>query len=716
MPSLRAALAGALLILLLAELATAASAAPSCAEVPQTVGDKIVGTPCDDTIHAPRGITTVYGEGGNDTLFGGRGNDTLLGGEGNDRLYGGIGDDEPRGGPGDDLISGGFGADSTLDGEAGNDYVRGDATIDEIANTGGGTDTLSYATGATPGFFNNSNLFELRTGEGYPDFGEYAQFPSTVEGRGAFLDLGAGWADNGIAPAGGGIDTEVDTTTFQVVVGTPFPDYIVGTPGPETIYGGGGGDVILGGGGEDVIHGGAEGDSCDGGATAITVDCETSAKEVEPRDPGAIAVGLMRPAGAGPVGLYLAGSSGDDRVTVSYSDSPGAPTATFERQPESDGTFDTDPMASEGCDPPASGRVVCPLPGPPDSLVLAGLDGNDQLSAPNFPDTTSVIVLGNDGGDALSGGGTEDAVVDGPGSDTASGGAGDDALPNNSGEDELRAGPGDDLFVDDSVCEGDLLDGGEGADNANWAQFDSGVALDLSADRAGLADDPDCSSSPEGSVPTTLEGLEDIEGSSLGDSMIGDGGNNQLLGRLGPDIYHAGAGDDSILANSGTPVPDPDPTIDCGDGFDTAQIDFPANGPDAAPENCEAVHERPPNSFRPPDTPTVPEPEEPQPPPPPPPPPPRDTTPPETRITHRPRGLLRVRRPPRRVAFAFRSEAGARFRCKLDRRGFAGCRSPRAYGVGRGRHVFRVFAIDAAGNRDRTPAVFRFRVKRVSGR
>src|SRR6476646_7908167 len=92
---------------LMTATAPSAVAAPSCGEGPVTEGTTIVGTPCDDTIHAPRGITTVLGEGGNDTIFGGRGNESLFGGEGEDRLYGGIGDDRLRGGPGADLLSGG---------------------------------------------------------------------------------------------------------------------------------------------------------------------------------------------------------------------------------------------------------------------------------------------------------------------------------------------------------------------------------------------------------------------------------------------------------------------------------------------------------------------------------------------------------------------------------------------------------------------------------
>ena len=66
----------------------------------------------------------------------------------------------------------------------------------------------------------------------------------------------------------------------------------------------------------------------------------------------------------------------------------------------------------------------------------------------------------------------------------------------------------------------------------------------------------------------------------------------------------------------------------------------------------------------------------------------------------------------RRVAFRFTSsEAGSRFRCKLDRKPYRPCSSPRAYRVKTGRHTFRVFAIDAAGNRDLTPTLFKFRLR-----
>jgi Ca2+-binding RTX toxin-like protein len=705
---LRASLLLALLLLI--ALPGAARAAPACGEPPEVVGDTIYGTPCADTIGPPpRSVTRVFGEGGDDVIFGGRGNDRLNGGEGNDRLYGGIGDDQLRGGNGDDLLSGGFGADSALDGEAGNDLIRGDATIDRIQNTGGGIDTLSYATGVTPGFFD-------RQGSPYffPDFSDYAGFPATVEGRGVYVNLQTGRGDNGRAPHGGGFDEEVDGAGFEVVIGSAFSDYIVGTSAAQTIYGGGGADVILGEGGADQLHGGAEGDSCEG--AGATIDCETSADDVDPRNPGAIAVGLMSP-GFGPPALYLTGSNVNDVVTASYAG--GA--VTFALGPGSQGSFDADMAVAGGCASPAGGQVVCPAPGGPDSVILAGLAGNDALSAAGFPATTSVIVLGGDGGDVLAGGDTEDAVVDGDGDDTVDAGDGDDAVPNNEGDDTLHAGSGEDLFISDAVCNGDVLDGGPGRDNANWAQFKSAVTIDMAAGVAGLAGPQGQAQCPSPGPLTDLVAIEDIEGTSFADTLIGDGEPNQLLGRFGADSYRAGGGNDVILANSAFPADpgDSDPLIDCGEGWDTALIDIPtAWTVDAPPIACEDVEERAPNSFRPPGTPLDPNPPDDEAAPfAPPPPPPvfrtRDRTPPRTSIGHRPPRRVFTTARMRRVVFRFiANEARSRFRCRLDRRSFRPCRSPRAYLVAPGRHAFRVFAIDAAGNRDRSPAVFRFRVRR----
>lgn len=673
-----------------------AGAAPSCAEGPQTVGSTIVGTPCDDTIHAPRGITAVYGEGGDDSLFGGRGNESLFGNEGNDRLYGGIGDDRLRGDAGNDLLSGGFGAGS-LDGEAGSDFDRGDATIDRLGDSGPATDsdTLSFATGVTPGFPNTG------------DFG-YQGFPEGAVGRGVFIELSDDFANDGLAPSGGGVDEPLEAPnfeSFESVIGTPFSDLIVGGSGGETIYGGGGADILLGKAGSDQVFGGGEGDYCEGESAS---GCEFSGSnhEVDARAATAIAVGVMAPQVGATPGVYLTGSDVDDAVSASF-----APNAvTFELGVGSEGAFDSGEAVAGGCNAPSGAKVVCPIAAAPDALLVAGLAGEDSLSVAGFPATTSPVLLGGEDADALTGGATEDALIDGAGDDSAEAAGGDDAVPNNPGGDTLSAGAGDDLFISNAVCEGDVLDGGEGTDNANWANFGSAVALDLGAGLAGLVGPAGTATCPSG-APTALQRLEDIEGSNHDDTLNGDSGSNQLLGRLGADAYHAAAGNDSILANSG----DSDVTIDCGEGFDTAQIDIPTGTyADPAPIDCEAVYEREPNSFRPPDTPPEPA-EEPKPSP-----APtavasrsRDDTAPRTQVLHRPPPVVFSPHRRRPVAFSFASnEPGSTFRCRLDRGVFKPCRSPRRYTVGLGRHVVRIYAIDAAGNRDPSPASFGFRVVR----
>jgi len=636
---LAAAAAACLAVLALTGQGGAAAEAPSptCAEGPEAIGDVIVGTPCDDRIVAPPGVAAVQGGGGDDTIvpgpitaaescpvachldigsqtfeggpgndivYGERGNDRLSGGEGNDQLFGGIGDDLLKGGPGNDRLSGGFGFDS-VDGEAGDDYIRGDATIDTIVDRGGGVDTLSYSTGITPGFF-NGHSFDATASIGLPPLGGE---------RGVYLDLSADPeaenGDNGVAPFGGGID-KVEGGDFEVVIGTAFSDYIVGTADPETIYGGGGGDVILGGDGADSLHGGADGDHLDGQGGSDTADggagsdrcatesattCERNSGEngVIMRDPAKIAAGLLADAG-GYFQLYLTGGSAADGVTATYE--PGAtPQVRFTLA--SGGPFDSAASAAGGCNPPSGSQLVCPLPGKPlDSLMMAGMGGGDVLSVSGFPEAVSIVLAGGEGDDSLTGRDGEDVLADGPdasgpGDDTLGALGGDDALLNNGGLDHLAGDTGNDLFLSDSLCDGDVIDGGADRDNASWTKFqDSAVEVRLDtgeAGRHGSGGGPDCTGGTLGSMAD----IEDLEGTVFGDFFYGDGEENQLLGWGGSDLYSAGANADRILANSG----DVDQLVDCGDDADVAFIDKPPIEEESV-TGCETVHEADPNNFR----------------------------------------------------------------------------------------------------------------------
>jgi Ca2+-binding RTX toxin-like protein len=715
--------------------AAEAAPEPSCAEGPSRSGDEIVGTPCADRIVVPASVEHVDAGAGDDTIiaaavtaavpcegvclgvrspvfeggpgddlvFGERGNDTIRGNGGNDRLFGGIGDDLLEGGDGEDLLAGGFGADS-INGQEGSDHVRGDGTIDRIYDTGTfGNDTLSYASGVTPGFGGG-----IDTGA--------ANFPAGENGeRGVYLNLATSGlnGNNGIAGEGGGVD-EVEVGAFETIVGTPFSDWIVGTSRGETIYGGGGADLIEGGGGADQLFGGADGDdlagaagtSADGGpgsdrcqSISGATSCEANAtKAVVPRGTGEVSVGVMAPSAARSQ-LYLTGSTNGETISASYSS--GAVTVSL-----TGASFDAESATpGAGCTINSSTSATCPAAAP-DSIVLAGLGGADTLTATGFPQQTGVVLLGGPGVDTLTGGdGSEDLLVDGRGAekDTLSALGRDDALLHEGGPDELLGGEGNDLFLSTSICDGEKLNGGEGRDNASWARLGEGVEARLDFGLVGRtgAGDPGCGVE----AVDTMTSVEDLEGSEFADKLIGDAGENQLLGHRGPDEYLAGPGADTILANSA----DSDPLINCGADADQAVIDIPtATYADATPIECESVRQGTPEDFR-----TVTEL--------PPPPlvvtPPPDRKPPRTKITKRPAKLLTTPRRHRRVVFRFSSsEPGSSFLCKLDGKPYRRCTSPRVYDVSLGRHAVRIVAIDAAGNADRTPALLRFQIRQVPRR
>lgn len=710
---------------------------PSCAEGPERVGDTIEGTPCADTIVVPAGVASVSGGGGNDTImpgpisaaisscpsgcrlgvgsqtfeggpgndivFGERGNDTLLGGGGNDKLFGGPGDDLVRGGTGDDLLIGGFGAD-TVDGEEGNDYIRGDATVDHLRDSGpvlGDVDTLSYSTGISPGFT------KPVTNPGFPK--------GTEEGRGVYLDLtklnknGKVDGDNGVAPNGGGVD-EVETTDFERIIGSPFSDYIKASKEGQTIYGGGGADVLEAGGAAGVVlNGGADGDDCFGGTTVTSCESIASNGPVAARDPDEVSLGSMIEGAGGYTELYLLGSGEDDGVTVDSTSGGVGQTVTFHL---TGGASLQAPPAASGCALQNASTGVCTLPAPLDSLLVAGLGGSDDLHAEGMPATSSLMMLGGAGDDEISSGNeSDDILVDGPGNDTLHAHSGDDVLTGNAGQDELLGEGGNDLFLSNTICEGDTIEGGEGRDNASWAKFDEGVGANLALGQAGRPNPATGVPTCPGGTLDSLPGVEDLEGSGSADTFYGDGGANQLLGHAGADTYRSGSGEDLILANAANPnASDVDAAIDCGADTDTAIVDLAEFGGDPPPVECETAIEAAGDNFN------LPPPEIPPPPLEPNPEPPKrkaDTKPPRTRLGVHPPKRIVTRSGHRRVVFRFvSSETGSRFSCRIDGRPFRICTSPRAYVLGPGRHTFRVVAADQSGNVDRTPVLFHFQIRR----
>jgi hypothetical protein len=94
-----------------------------------------------------------------------------------------------------------------------------------------------------------------------------------------------------------------------------------------------------------------------------------------------------------------------------------------------------------------------------------------------------------------------------------------------------------------------------------------------------------------------------------------------------------------------------------------------------------------------------------------------DTTPPQTKIKKHPRKVVKTKHAKAKVKFTFKSsEPGSTFECKLDKKKFKSCKSPKKLKVKVGKHRFQVRATDAAGNTDPSPATRKFKVVRKRGR
>lgn len=89
--------------------------------------------------------------------------------------------------------------------------------------------------------------------------------------------------------------------------------------------------------------------------------------------------------------------------------------------------------------------------------------------------------------------------------------------------------------------------------------------------------------------------------------------------------------------------------------------------------------------------------------------PPPDTTAPQTTVNK-----ATLKHAKRKAIFKFSSrEPSSTFECKLDRKPFKSCSSPKTYKkLDPGRHKFKVRATDSAGNTEPTPAVDKFKIKR----
>lgn len=163
------------------------------------------------------------------------------------------------------------------------------------------------------------------------------------------------------------------------------------------------------------------------------------------------------------------------------------------------------------------------------------------------------------------------AILGTTGDDQIDGTPGDDVICASGGDDEIEAGGGDDIIL-----------GAGGTDTVTHDTAPGPVSVDLAA-RTSTGDGTD-----------DLIDIENADGSSFADTLLGDGGTNVLrgfggddtiTGRGGPDSMIGGADDDDLRALDG----EPDTAIDCGPGTDVAEGDPITIDPDSIYVGCETI-------------------------------------------------------------------------------------------------------------------------------
>ena len=505
---------------------------------PGTLGDGSISPDNNDTLN---------GGGGNDLLTVGIGNHSLTGGTGTDtvsftengsaepgiivslllqggaqatgagswtltgieNLSGGLNNDALTGDGNDNVLAGDAGNDSLVGG-AGNDTLYGDGRI--AIDYAGGPGTSGPIATFADGGANGNDLLEgglgndTLNGGGGTDTATYAHASGGVN-----VNLGAGFANGAdgndtLADIENVTGSEFDDTlngsaVANVIEGLGGADFIQGQGGNDTIYGGDGDDVLRGDAGEnslsvsgdDVIYGGNGNDGLRGGLGNDQLF-------------GGANNDLLR--GNGGVDYYDGGTDDGEGFNgigdrVSFFDARATQGAVADLR--------TGVISNDGY-----GNV--------ESMV-----GIESLGADTaFVDT----FYGNDGRNFLGG----------------------------SRGDNLYGFGGDDLFQTGSAAA--VVDGGSGIDllqldsSGGWLTPDAdadGLAESAAAATAGWTVNLAAGTTLDGyGNAGTVTGIENVNGSTLGDTLIGDANVNVLNGGDGNDVLNGRGGNDTLDGGNGT--------------------------------------------------------------------------------------------------------------------------------------------------------------------
>jgi len=517
-------------------------------------------------------MATVLGTSGNDVLGGNVYGDTLSGLAGNDTLYGGAGNDLYSGGDGNDLLQDGPAGLTVLD--ALSNYapsaggmpsqgtyprmvgdVNGDGRADLVAFASSGA---CVALGRADGGFTDlgmvSSEFKLQW---WPSQDTYPRLLGDVNGDGR--DDIVGFAGSTVIVANGQADGTFSASYVALGTGMFTPSYGWAT---QNVYTRAMGDVN-GDGRDDIVgfaSGGtyvalAQANGTFGSAILATTNFSANYwgdQNTFPRMLGDVnGDGRDDVVGFAQSGIYVALGRADGTFQDLWQVDPGFGSGTGwtsqNAYPRTVGDITGDGRA----DVVAYGsNYVIILEGQANGHFGPSYGVSTHFTAGGATWTTQdryPRMMGDVNGD-----GKEDIVgvweygvqvgLLTPGTDTLSGGDGDDTLSGGGGA--------------------DVLDGGTGTDTATYAGSAAGVQVDLAAGTGSGGD----------AQGDTLTGIENAEGGSGNDTLIGSGAANRLLGGAGNDTLSGAAGDDTLSGGAGGDL------LAGGDGVDWAAYDASSSG------------------------------------------------------------------------------------------------------------------------------------------
>jgi len=437
------------------------------------------------------GVTFDLGiTGQQDTI--GAGLDTISNFE---NIFGTSFDDTLTGDAGANVIQGHDG-DDMIFGGGGDDLIYGDRTTGlgpgGIINPGAGIDVVNGGKG------NDTYIAEAGYGGGVGEtfnggFGTDTIDVSALSLNGSYTLLGAGLFEAGLAGSTGNI-TLINVENVNAGDGN---DTIIGGAGVNFLNGNGGNDIIVGEAGNDVFDGGD-------GFDTLNYDIES----------GILGVVVN-------LNTKTATDTFGDTDTVS----------SFESVI---GTDQADILIGDDDDNVLEGGVK-------DDIIDGGDNGAGGDTASYASAASAVTVDLNLQGNAQETGGANIDTL--TGIENLTGSDFNDTLTGDANANVLSGGDGDDILVGGGGD--DTLDGGNdgaGGDTADYSSALTAVNVDLNI--AGPQN-------TGGAGFDTLVNIENLTGSNLDDTLIGDGNINVIYGGSGNDTITGGGGVDTLDGGEG---------------------------------------------------------------------------------------------------------------------------------------------------------------------